>query len=153
IAVVDPGVGGARRGIVLTAGGHALVGPDNGLLAQAAALLTHTGRGNDIAAVVLDSRTRAGRSVSQTFHGRDVFAPAAAALASGAQPGSLGHRTAHWEVLTAAPPRWVAASSVEVKVLHVDRFGNAVTNLSMDEVGGADLEARNLRGRDVRSAN
>ncbi|MGI5522768.1 SAM hydrolase/SAM-dependent halogenase family protein [Micromonospora sp. CA-259024] len=85
VAVVDPGVGTARRGVALATPGGLLVGPDNGLLPDAAAAL-----GGVSAAVQLtEPRWLAGR-VSSTFHGRDVFAPVAARLALGAPLGEAG---------------------------------------------------------------
>ena len=84
VVVVDPGVGGARRGIAARAGGHVFVGPDNGILAPtlraAAPAQIHR---------IDSARSRTSRR-GTTFDGRDVFAPAAARLAGGAEPGELG---------------------------------------------------------------
>src|ERR671939_426163 len=76
VAVVDPGVGTARRGVAIQAGDGVLVGPDNGLLPPAAQALGGIRR-----AVVLDRRDWMAATVSPTFHGRDVFAPVAARIA------------------------------------------------------------------------
>ncbi len=130
LAVVDPGVGTARRGVACRIGGHTFVGPDNGLFSL---LLGADGLGPEApeALVVLD-RPAAWRvpEPSRTFHGRDVFAPVAARLADGAALEEVG---------TAADPaglrrlHWVRpladAEGVRGWVAHVDRFGNAVTNI------------------------
>ena len=85
LAVIDPGVGTSRRGLVLVAGGSMLVGPDNGLLVPAADSLGEIESGYELA-----NPEYWLPSVSPTFHGRDVFAPVAAHLASGVPPDKLG---------------------------------------------------------------
>ena len=134
LVVVDPGVGTDRRPIAarLRLGGdaHTFVGPDNGVLP----LLL---RGEPAeAAVVLDRPERWRRpSPSATFHGRDVFGPVAAALAAGATLAAVGtpaERLApmHWPL-----PR-VDEGGIDGMVVHVDRFGNCVTNIPRAEVEG-----------------
>lgn len=116
VGVVDPGVGSARRGMVLVSGGHIFVGPDNGLFTSAL--------GEDASAVEIGASPEA----SATFHGRDLFAPIAARIAAGADPLSLGPTLADPIRL----PDWEksrAASGVRGRVMHFDRFGNAITNL------------------------
>jgi hypothetical protein len=129
LAVVDPGVGGARDPLAIRAGGQTLVGPDNGLLwAGAARLGTPEGRR-------IENPTYRLSHVSRTFHGRDLFAPAAAHLARGAPWESLGPVApdpVRWEVPAARP----GPAGVFGEVLHVDRFGNAITNLTPDDVSG-----------------
>ncbi|MBI3824668.1 MAG: SAM-dependent chlorinase/fluorinase [Candidatus Rokubacteria bacterium] len=126
VAVVDPGVGTARRGIVVTARGQRFVGPDNGLFTPFLA-------GEDWRAFELSERRWQAATVSRTFHGRDVFAPAAARLALGLAPDRFGPavddpvRLLWPEVLEG--PRRVAGV-----VLHADRFGNLITS-----VGAATL--------------
>ena len=123
VAVVDPGVGGSRAPVAVRCrDGTFLVGPDNGLLYP---LAHHLG----IAGVVrLDpGRVRPGGTVSATFEGRDVFAPAAARLATGTRLPSLGRPhslTAHPLPTPTRSGGWARGT-----VLHVDRFGNAITNL------------------------
>ncbi len=125
LAVVDPGVGSARRGLVLAAAGQWLVGPDNGLLGP---FLAGSG------AWSLDAARLATGPVSATFHGRDLFAPAAARLAAGEEPDAFATPVAD-PVRPEATPR--------PRILHVDRFGNCVTNLAPDRLpeGGWILEA------------
>jgi S-adenosylmethionine hydrolase len=135
LAVVDPGVGTSRRGIVLVTPGGMLVGPDNGLLAPAAAVL-----GGVRAAVALVARP----GVPATFHGRDVFAPAAAELANGTAPEALGARVDPAGLVKLPPvlARVRAAedptAELEAEVVLVDRFGNvqlAATGDLLADVG------------------
>ncbi|MEM6785576.1 MAG: SAM-dependent chlorinase/fluorinase [Bacteroidota bacterium] len=131
LAVVDPGVGTERHAIAARFGDHLVVGPDNGLfpLAFAPAIVGDVASAQPDEAVVLDDpsiwRTP---TPSQTFHGRDVFAPAAAALAQGAPLAELGRpldalRPLHW-----LQPQ-ADAHGIQGWVLHLDRFGNALTNI------------------------
>lgn len=120
VAVVDPGVGGARRGVAVLAAGGVLVGPDNGLLAWAADAL-----GGPQKAVELTNPDWFSPAVSHTFHGRDVFAPVAARIAAGADPAGAGPRIDPASLVrlpdpvVATGPGWL-----EAEVLTVDRFGN-----------------------------
>jgi S-adenosylmethionine hydrolase len=118
LAVVDPGVGTARRGVVLVAGESLLVGPDNGLLVPAAAALG----GVSAAYELTEPRFRL-PDVSRTFHGRDVFAPAAAHLASGVAPADFGSLVT--DLVRLPEPRTVVTSDqLTSEIIGVDRFGN-----------------------------
>ncbi|HEX2355345.1 MAG TPA: SAM-dependent chlorinase/fluorinase [Micromonosporaceae bacterium] len=120
VAVVDPGVGTARRGIVVETPGGVLVGPDNGLLPWAADALGGVDR-----VVELANPDWYAPDVSRTFHGRDVFAPVAARIASGADPAEAG-RPADPDALVRLPePVLVLGDGwLEAEVLTIDRFGN-----------------------------
>ena len=136
VAVVDPGVGSARAALAVESDGRYLVGPDNGLLSPA--LLFRGAR-----AVALPTSPTA----SPTFHGRDVFAPAAAALATGAPLATLGVPHDSAIVRRTPEPRRLADGGIEGEVITIDRFGNAVTNClglrgGSIEVGGASLPLR-----------
>lgn len=126
LAVIDPGVGSSRRAVILsTSDGSLLVGPDNGLLMPSAARLG----GVEGAWEITNPRLGlAGRS--STFHGRDVFAPAAAHLACGVSPREFG---AGVEVasLVRLPSAVVAGRGdhLRAEIAQVDRFGNLQTNL------------------------
>lgn len=138
LAVVDPGVGTERRPIVLrTARGDHLVGPDNGLLRPAADRL-----GGITAAHVLDNRAlwRAD-DVSSTFHGRDIFAPVAAHLASGVPIAEAGTAIdpAGLVPLVLPEPR-MAGSTLHTSVLYIDAFGNC-------RLAGQPEDLAALRGR------
>jgi S-adenosylmethionine hydrolase len=127
LAVVDPGVGTDRRGLVVAAGGHVYVGPDNGVFT--AALSTEGWEAFALAAADLRRPI-----VSRTFHGRDVFAPAVAHLALGVPPARFGPPVSDPVRLRWPVPR-IGAGWVGGEVLHVDRFGNLVTSLTAREVG------------------
>lgn len=138
LAVIDPGVGSERRSIAVEAGsGALLVGPDNGLLSMAWAELGGAAR-----AVEITSRRVLLHPVSATFHGRDVFAPAAAYLAAGLALGELGPAVDTSGLATVNPPgSLLTPGDVRARVTGVDGFGNVQLN-----VRPADLEAAGLRG-------
>lgn len=120
VGVVDPGVGTARRAVVIQAADGLLVGPDNGLLIGAAQALGGIRR-----AVHLTRTDWFASPVSATFHGRDVFAPVAARLATGADPGGGGPEVDPQSLVRLPDPVLVVGDGwVEAEVLTVDRFGN-----------------------------
>ncbi|BAL92139.1 hypothetical protein AMIS_69190 [Actinoplanes missouriensis 431] len=120
LAVVDPGVGTARRGIVLTTPNGLLVGPDNGLLIWAAEAL-----GGIESAHELSNKDWTLGDVSRTFHGRDLFAPAAARLAAGAPAADAGPSVATPDLVRLPDPVVTIGDGwIEAEVLTVDRFGN-----------------------------
>jgi S-adenosylmethionine hydrolase len=121
LAVVDPGVGTARRAIAIeTAGGGALVGPDNGLLWPAANAL-----GGPARAVALTNPAWFAPTVSATFHGRDIFAPVAARIALGHDLADAGPEVPIADLIRPPEPLLeVGAGWIEAEVLTVDRFGN-----------------------------
>lgn len=127
LAVVDPGVGTARRPLALLARrGDLLVGPDNGLLLPAAEALGGVDTAWALDAVsVRTAAGLAGSPLSHTFHGRDIFAPAAALLASGRPPSTLGTETASASLIALPPLEWEScADGVLAEVVEIDRFGN-----------------------------
>lgn len=126
VAVVDPGVGTARRPLVVAAGRHLFVGPDNGLLT--AGLRAPSWRAWELTAPGYRRRP-----VSRTFHGRDVFAPAAAHLARGVPPRRFGRPVVD-PVRLPWPGARVSARGVAGTVLHVDRFGNLITSIDAEAV-------------------
>jgi hypothetical protein len=132
LAVVDPGVGTARRAIAVEAGGHRFVGPDNGLLGFCFAL-------PGARAVELTVRRFHRRPVSRTFHARDVFGPVAAHASRGVPLRAFGPAIGDPVRLPWPRPRR-RAGRVEGTVVLVDRFGNVLTNLT----------ARDLPGRPAR---
>lgn len=125
LAVVDPGVGTARRAVIVTAGGQLFVGPDNGLLLPAARRL-----GPPRAYVITDEALL--RSVrSSTFHGRDLFAPAAGLLARGTLPDALGAPAPDLVDLDLGAGRAVRGALVG-EIVYVDPFGNLITNIAAE---------------------
>ncbi|HSA49057.1 MAG TPA: SAM-dependent chlorinase/fluorinase [Yinghuangia sp.] len=160
IAVVDPGVGTARRGVVVQAGGQLLVGPDNGVLMWAADAL-----GGAVGARELTNRDLMLPLVSSTFHGRDVFAPVAAYLAArsaqlaeGAAASATGSPDPAGEadagsaidavgpavdpatlVRLPEPVAYISDGTAHGEVLTIDRFGNVQTSLTREQL--AELPA------------
>jgi S-adenosylmethionine hydrolase len=126
VVVVDPGVGGVRRDVVVRARQRWYVGPDNGVFAYVADRTSE-------AYAIENERFRAAH-VSRTFHGRDVFARTAAAMASGEDPATAGPLIS----LRGALP-WGRREQATGRVVHIDRFGNLITDLPEGEAGGAVL--------------
>jgi S-adenosyl-L-methionine hydrolase (adenosine-forming) len=120
VAVVDPGVGSARRAIVVRAGEQFFVGPDNGIFTY----IYDREPSYEVFHAVADEYFRP--SLSSTFHGRDIFAPVAAALSNGVQPEELGPWISDEVRLTNSLTPEV------LKIIHIDRFGNCVTNITRD---------------------
>ena len=127
VAVVDPGVGSARRGVAVDTGDYRFVAPDNGVLTQ---VLRETPAKK---IVELTERRYARPTVSRTFEGRDRFAPAAAWLAKGTQFPALGRPVADIHRVDIAVPE-IDGEVVRGVVLRVDRFGNLVTNIDRKTV-------------------
>ena len=134
VAVVDPGVGTARRGVAVAAGDSVFVGPDNGLLSWAV-----TASGGPARAFSLTNRELWLADVTATFHGRDIFMPVAAHLAGGAELAATGAEIDVADLVTLpAPERLIRDSVAEGEVLTVDRFGNvqlSVTASDAAEIG------------------
>lgn len=122
VVVVDPGVGSGRRALALECDGRFLVGPDNGVLAPAITTAEAW------RAVSIENDSYVGDIVSATFHGRDVFAPAAAYLARGVTLEELGPSVSD-PVLPQTPEPSIRDGVWYGAIIHVDRFGNLVTNL------------------------
>jgi S-adenosyl-L-methionine hydrolase (adenosine-forming) len=126
LVVVDPGVGSSRRPILVTtsaeAGGHLFVAPDNGVLT----LLLDTAPIRKVREITVSRYFH--QPVSQTFHGRDIFAPVAAHLASGVPPGRFGKAIENAVRLNFATPMTASRDKWTGTVLKIDRFGNLITN-------------------------
>jgi S-adenosyl-L-methionine hydrolase (adenosine-forming) len=140
LAVVDPGVGTRRRGIAVEAGPGILVGPDNGLL-----MLAWEALGGPARAVALEPGRVVRWRVSDTFHGRDVFAPAAARLAAGGTLDDVGTEidvATLSELLVGEP--LVESGRVATTVTGIDRFGNARLGARPEELDLAGLSGSEL---------
>jgi S-adenosylmethionine hydrolase len=138
LAVVDPGVGSERRCVVLTgADGRRFVGPDNGLLVPAAER-----QGGIVAANQLTNPAYRLEPVSLTFHGRDVFSPAAAHLALGLDPAELG-RAVDPETLVRLhlPVPDVGGRRIRATILYVDHYGNVQLNLGLEHLAEVGIES------------
>lgn len=134
LVVVDPGVGTARRPLAVTADGRHYVAPDNGVLTL---VLRHAGR---VDAVAVRDVGRGG-GAAPTFHGRDIFAPAAAALARGQSLSTLGPPVDD-PVRLAVPEPVRTDGAVRGEVIHVDRFGTLISNVPAAWVRGLGDGAR-----------
>ncbi|HEY3011566.1 MAG TPA: SAM-dependent chlorinase/fluorinase [Gemmatimonadales bacterium] len=134
MVVVDPEVGTARAALALSAHGHYFVGPDNGVF-------TPVLRDSEVEAVALPLSAAA----SPTFHGRDLFAPAAAALAGGAGLSALGPPFAGIPERLAYTPPHYEGKTVVGEIVYIDRFGSLITNLTSEQVPSyATLEVEDL---------
>lgn len=139
VAVVDPGVGTARRGIVVSAGQRHFVGPDNGLFSGVLAKEVRPAAGEDAQRVVAgagievhelrEPRFWRTPNPAPTFHGRDIFGPAAAWLAHGVDVRLVGPPLARVEALPRFEGRAMGADVLAGRVVHVDRFGNLVSTI------------------------
>jgi S-adenosylmethionine hydrolase len=127
VAVVDPGVGTKRRPIVVETKHSLLVGPDNGLLMPVAE------REGVKHVYAISNANFTLEKVSKTFHGRDVFAPVAAYLAKGHSPSEMGSEINNYVVPDFATPK-VEAKALTGQVLHIDDFGNIITNISAKDL-------------------
>lgn len=127
VCVVDPGVGSNRRSIVVEKESYLFLAPDNGLLGF---LLS----GEPAAVFELTNRDFFASEVSSTFHGRDIFAPAAAHLSKGVSPLECGPPIADAVSVDIESTRHVAPDELEAEVLAIDRFGNLITNLRPNEL-------------------
>jgi S-adenosyl-L-methionine hydrolase (adenosine-forming) len=137
LAVVDPGVGSHRRPLALRAGdGRLLVGPDNGLLLPAADVFGGVEEAHELA-----NPEYALASVSRTFHGRDLFSPAAAHLALGVSLGELGPPIDPQALVRLdVPAPEVGQNRIRAVVLYVDHFGNIQLNLKREHLEEAGVE-------------
>lgn len=126
VVVVDPGVGGARRPILAEAGGHFFIAPDNGVLSMIYESGRHKVR-------VISSANLIGKQVSRTFHGRDIFAPAAAHLARGVPAARFGKTLNDPVYSFPLKPTRLSRREWSGMILKVDRFGNLITNLHIED--------------------
>ena len=166
LAVVDPGVGSERHPLLVTTPGGAFVGPDNGLLTYTLLQYqpdghsaTASGRGflepfqapvpEGFKAYVLDRDQYWLRPVSNTFHGRDIFAPVAAHLSAGVPPHELGSPLGDVVCLSVPSPQ-EREGVIEGAIIYVDGFGNLVSNIRPADVGGqlayVEIEGRRISG-------
>lgn len=122
VAVVDPGVGGARKAIAVQTANYFFVGPDNGVLSPALA------REKIKTVHRLENTNYFLRPVSHTFHGRDIFAPIAAHLSRRVSIRKLGAAQKDFTGLSWPQPR-VQRNRIEGEIVFIDRFGNAITNI------------------------
>jgi len=154
VAIVDPGVGSERRGIILKTPSAIFVAPDNGILSyviddlfsvEGRSVIEQTHGLTEVvfkkgleAAAITDPRFWR-HPVSPTFHGRDIFAPVAAGLSLGISPYEFGEKISSLHVLPIAKPSLDPDGNVVGQVLHVDRFGNLITNVRSNNLPGKNI--------------
>lgn len=152
VAVVDPGVGSSRRAILVKTGEGYFVGPDNGIFSYVCE--RSQAQGDDPELFHLDNEQYFRPSVSATFHGRDVFAPVAAALSLGVKPEALG--TSISDIVRLAPLRTTTSRDgrLMARIIHVDRFGNCVTTITQSDLTAKMIDAGAtlaVKGKTVKS--
>jgi S-adenosylmethionine hydrolase len=137
VAVVDPGVGGRRKALLVKTKGYYLVGPDNGILMVAASQ-------DRVEKVIEITNPRYGLSqVSSTFHGRDVFCAVAAHLANGVSIAEFGSETNDYVKLEFPKPD-ITGQTISGEVVHVDNFGNIVTNIKFTDMAEVGFERNTM---------
>jgi S-adenosyl-L-methionine hydrolase (adenosine-forming) len=140
VVVIDPGVGSDRRPLLAEAGGHFFIAPDNGVLSMVFGTASPKVR-------VISNPKLMLENISRTFHGRDVFAPAAAHLATGTKPAQFGKLIddyAHGEM---AAPKKTAKHQWRGTILKIDRFGNLITNFHVGQFGDVKTRPFEVRVR------
>jgi S-adenosyl-L-methionine hydrolase (adenosine-forming) len=128
MVIVDPGVGTARRPIILTTNLHRFVAPDNGVLSMI------YDREERLSVRHVTAEHYFLQPVSNTFHARDIFAPIAASLAKGVDPDRFGEEITDYVRFAAPRPKPADGNTMRGVVLKVDRFGNLVTNITPQDV-------------------
>jgi S-adenosylmethionine hydrolase len=154
MAIVDPGVGSERQGIILKTASALYVAPDNGILSYIIDDLfpieshSSTEHKHDLKEIVFKTGVEVvaitdprfwRHPVSPTFHGRDIFAPVAAGLSLGISPYEFGEKINSLHVLSIPKPSLDPEGNLVGQVLHVDRFGNLITNIKSNDLPGKDV--------------
>jgi len=145
VAVVDPGVGSTRKPILVVAENHLFVGPDNGIFS----FIYNDKNVENVIHITNDQYFR--KPVSNTFHGRDIFSPVAAWISSGLDPVKLGPPISDFVTFNILKPDLHSSKStgldpaeavmVQGHVIHIDRFGNLITNLTSTELPSEKIQA------------
>jgi S-adenosylmethionine hydrolase len=130
VSVIDPGVGSDRRAILAVTDEYYFIAPDNGLLS----LLFATEP--DIKVYELNRDRFFNNPVSRTFHGRDVFAPVAGWLSKGVLPEELGDEILDFVRFETSKPVAIGENKIRGEILHIDRFGNCITNFDEQLLAG-----------------
>jgi len=126
VAVVDPGVGSDRKAVILRTARASFVAPDNGILSYVAE--------DKVEIVNLTNRNFWLNPISNTFHGRDIFAPVAAHLSLGIPSGDFGEAISSLVELPQSRPEVMANGAIIGRVIHIDRFGNLITNVKQSDL-------------------
>jgi len=156
LVVVDPGVGTERKGLILKTPRAYFVAPDNGVLTYVAK--EHSSREGSLApgvgAVILTNQEYWLSPVSSTFHGRDVFAPVAAHLSVGVRMAELGETATSVSMLSTADPQHHSDGSLTGAIIHIDHFGNLITNIKNEDIASApEATLVEISGRQISGMN
>jgi S-adenosyl-L-methionine hydrolase (adenosine-forming) len=130
VGVVDPEVGSNRRAILVKTKDYYFVSPDNGLLKFIFAENEH------FQVFELTNTKYFADKISQTFHGRDIFAPVAAHLSKGIEAIEFGNQIKDFRQFEITKPKIIASNQIEAEIIYVDRFGNLITNLKREDLLG-----------------
>jgi len=133
VVVVDPGVGSERRALLAESAGQFFIAPDNGVLTLAFQNAPHPYKNRPPKVRVITNPKFALKDVSRTFHGRDIFAPAAGHLARGAKPAQFGKLISDYIRIEGAEPTELADNRWRGTIIKADRFGNLITNFHIDD--------------------
>ena len=127
-AVVDPGVGSARRAILVETENYYFIAPDNGLLSF---VFDET---NNCRVFEISNKDFFAENISTTFHGRDIFAPSAAHLSKGVKPSEFGKEIVDFISFEETKPQKISENTIQAEIIHIDRFGNLITNLKREDL-------------------
>lgn len=127
-AIVDPGVGSDRRAILVETANYYLIAPDNGLLSFI------FDEDKTFRVFELADEKYFKHPVSDTFHGRDIFAPAAAHLSNGVKPAEFGKELKDFVRFEENKRHRISGGKFEAEIIHIDRFGNLITNLKKEDL-------------------
>lgn len=130
VAVVDPGVGSSRRPLLLSAGDHFFIGPDNGVFS----LIINDPAAGPFKMIHITASDYFLPVKGPTFHGRDIFAPVAAWLSKGTDPGEFGHEIDDCMKISAPAVTFTDSNSLTGEIVSIDSFGNAISNISKEDV-------------------
>lgn len=128
VAVVDPGVGSKRRAILVETEKYFFIAPDNGLLSF---IFNET---KDFRVFEITNEEFFRKPVSKTFHGRDIFSPAAAHLSTGIKAEKFGEEIEDFIKFGETKPQKISENEIEAEIIHIDRFGNLITNLKREDL-------------------
>lgn len=128
VAVIDPGVGSERRAILVETDKYFFIAPDNGILSFVFEEV------KKYRVYELTNSIYFAQNISNTFHGRDIFAPVSAHLSGGVMPEEFGNEIKDFIVLHNSKPEKISENEVEAEITHMDRFGNLVTNLKKEDL-------------------
>jgi S-adenosylmethionine hydrolase len=128
VVVVDPGVGGSRKPLLVVYPNACFIGPDNGVFSY---LYKERVKHKIYSLNTLQYKIK---KYSPTFDGRDLFAPAAAYLSKGISPAKLGKRVKDYVTFPIPEPYWLKDDSLQGQVIHADRFGNLITNITTQDL-------------------